>query len=150
LVLQIAVTAVFLLIMGIVSTILFRQHLQTQFNATVLAESTRSPGDISGHPGAGVAAVIVGLHPFKIRALTTGPLARPLTIALEREVRHIGPTAVREFAKSVHLFERGSIDAAARFIPGNEYQSRSPSVLIVAEQATALRRQLRGLILIEM
>jgi len=150
LVLQIAVTAVFLLIMGIVSTMLFRQHLQTQFNATVLAESTRSPGDIASRPGAGVAAVIVTLRPFKVTALTTSVLARPLTNALAREVGQIGPTKVRAFARSVHLFEHGSIDAAARYLPGSEYQSRAPSVLIVAEQATALRRQLRGLILIEM
>jgi two-component system, OmpR family, sensor kinase len=150
LVLQIAITAVFLLIMGIVSTILFRQHLQNQFNATVLAESTRSPGDIASRPGAGVAAIIVRLRPFEMTQLTTSLQARPLTNALAKEVRQIGPANLRAFARSVHLFERGSIDAAARFIPGNEYQSRSPSVLIVAEQATALRRQLRGLILIEM
>ncbi len=53
LLLQIAVTAVFLLIMGIVSTTLFAQHLRSQFNATILAESTRSPGDIiRGRPAA--------------------------------------------------------------------------------------------------
>src|SRR5262245_56697428 len=46
LLLQIAVTAVFLLIMGIVSTALFAQHLRTQFHATILAESTRRPSDI--------------------------------------------------------------------------------------------------------
>jgi two-component system, OmpR family, sensor kinase len=149
LVLQIAVTAVFLLIMGIVSTILFRQHLQNQFNATVLAESTRSPADISSRPGAGVAAVIVTLRPFTVTPLTTSPRARPLTDALARQIERVGETGVTRIARS-HLFRRGSIDAAARVIPADEYQTSSPSVLIVAEQATSLRRQLRGLILIEM
>lgn len=50
LLLQIAVTAVFLLIMGIVSTALFAQHLRSQFHATILAESTRSPIDIAQRP----------------------------------------------------------------------------------------------------
>jgi len=149
LVLQIAVTAVFLLIMGIVSTILFRQHLQNQFNATVLAESTRSPSDIRSRPGAGVAAVIVTLHPFKVTSLTASPRARPLTDALARQVERVGEAGVARIARS-HLFQRGSIDAAARVIPADGYQTRSPSVLIVAEQATSLGRQLRGLILIEM
>jgi hypothetical protein len=50
LLLQIAVTAVFLLIMGIVSTALFAQHLRSQFHATILAESTRRPADINQRP----------------------------------------------------------------------------------------------------
>jgi signal transduction histidine kinase len=149
LVLQISVTAVFLLIMGIVSTILFRQHLQNQFNATVLAESTRSPSDIRSRPGAGVAAVIVTLHPFKVTSLTASPRARPLTAALATQVERVGAAGVTRIARS-HLFQRGSIDAAARVIPADGYRTRSPSVLIVAEQATSLGRQLRGLILIEM
>jgi signal transduction histidine kinase len=149
LVLQIAVTAVFLLIMGIVSTMLFRQHLQSQFNATVLAESTRSPSDISSRPGAGVAAVIVTLRPFKVTPLTTSPRARPLTDSLASQVERLGAAGVTAIARS-HLFRRGSIDAAARVIPADQYQTSSPSVLIVAEQAASLRRQLRGLILIEM
>jgi signal transduction histidine kinase len=146
LVLQIAVTTVFLLIMGIVSTILFRQHLQSQFDATVLAESTRTPADIASRPGVGVAAVIVTFHPFTVRPLTTSRLARPLTDALGRHVARIGPAGVTRFAKGEHLVQNGSLDAAARVI----YRSGSPAVLIVAEQSTALRRQLRGLILIEM
>jgi len=145
LVLQIAVTAVFLLIMGIVSTILFRQHLQSQFDATVLAESTRSRADIASRPGVGVAAVIVTFHPFTVKPLTTSPPSRPLTAALARHARGIGPAGVKTFARSDHLFQNGSLDAAARVIPG-----QVPAVLIVAEQATALSRQLRGLILIEM
>jgi len=147
--LQIAVTAVFLLIMGIVSTVLFRQHLQDQFNATVLAESTRSPADILSRPGAGVAAVIVTLRPFKVTALTTSPRARPLTDRLSSQVERVGQSGVTRIAKK-HLFQFGSIDAAARVIPADEFRSGSLSVLIVAEQATSLRRQLRGLILIEM
>jgi two-component system OmpR family sensor kinase len=42
------------------------------------------------------------------------------------------------------------LQAAARLIPTTESLARRPSILIVAEQATTLTRQLRGLILKEM
>ena len=85
LLLQIAVTAVFLLIMGIVSTALFAQHLRSQFNATVLAESTRSPSDIIRRPARGVAAVEATFGPFTVQplnpdrplAVVTSPLDHP-------------------------------------------------------------------------
>ena len=76
LLLQIAVTAVFLLVMGIVSTTLFAQHLSSQFNATILAESTRSPGDIIRRPARGVAAVEATFGPFTVQPLNPDrPLA---------------------------------------------------------------------------
>src|SRR5260370_7409999 len=50
LLLQIAVTAVFLLIMGIVSTALFPQHLKTQFPPTILPDSPPTPPPITHHP----------------------------------------------------------------------------------------------------
>src|SRR5216684_128958 len=81
LLLQIAVTAVFLLIMGIVSTALFAQHLRSQFHATILAESTRSPADINQRPAPGVAAVEVTFSPFAVQPLNPD---RPLTVALAR------------------------------------------------------------------
>jgi hypothetical protein len=65
LLLQIAVTAVFLLIMGIVSTALFAQHLGSQFRATILAESTRSPADIN--QGAGPWSLCRGGHVQPVR-----------------------------------------------------------------------------------
>ena len=77
LLLQIAVTAVFLLIMGIVSTALFAQHLRSQFHATILAESTRSPADIAQRPAPGVAAVEVHVQPVR----GASPLTRPVTPA---------------------------------------------------------------------
>ena len=147
LVLQIAVTAMFLLVMGIVSTIVFREHLQSQFNATVLAQSTRSPADIASRPAAGVAAVEVTLKPFQVAPVTTSVRARALTTLLAAQVRRDGPSAVRRLvaSHSTYSLSRGSLEVAARVIPW-----LPPRVLIVGEQVTALRRQLRGLILLEM
>ncbi|MGN6791735.1 MAG: sensor histidine kinase, partial [Streptosporangiaceae bacterium] len=155
LLLQIAVTAVFLLIMGIVSTALFAQHLRGQFHATILAESTRSPAEIALRPAQGVAAVEVTFGPFEIRPLTRS-VSPAATRALAVAVRKVGPVEVIRLGRSGHWFpvpavgRIGGLQAAARVIPPTENRPRRESILIVAEQSTALTRQLRGLILIEM
>ena len=148
-------TALFLLIMGIVSTAVFDHHLTSQFEATILAESTRSPGDFTQLTAPRVAAVEVTFRPFAVRPLTTSsPL---VTAALATAVRRMGPGEVIRAGRSDHLFPvtaAGRADyqlrAAARLIPAAQNLLRQQSVLVVAEQATALRRQLRGLILLEM
>jgi signal transduction histidine kinase len=153
LVLQIAVTALFLLIMGVVSTRLFSQHLLSQFQATILAESTRSPQDIVTQPGRGISAVDVTFHPYQVRPLTA---PTPATMALAAAVRHMAPVEVFQYGKSDTLFSvpttaaAGQLLAAARLVPVVENPSGKQSVLIVAGQAVGLRRQLRALILAEM
>lgn len=156
LLLQIAVTAVFLLIMGIVSTALFAQHLKSQFRATILAESTRSPADITQRPAPGVSAVEVTFSPFAVQPLSSRTSATSLvTAALARAVRRMGPITVVRLGKTEQWFPVSlagplALQAAARLIPATENLPRQPSVLIVAEQATTLTEQLRGLILKEM
>jgi two-component system OmpR family sensor kinase len=156
LLLQIAVTAVFLLIMGIVSTALFAQHLRSQFHATILAESTRSPADINQGPAPGVSAVEVTFSPFDVQPLNSRSSATSLvTDALARAVRRMGPIEVVRLGKTGRWFPVNpagplELQAAARLIPTTESLARRPSILIVAEQATTLTRQLRGLILKEM
>ena len=155
LLLQIAVTAVFLLIMGIVSTALFAQHLRSQFHATILAESTRSPADINRRPAPGVAAVEVTFGPFAVLPLSSRTSATSLvTDALARAIRRMGPIEVARLGRTERWFPVGpagplDLQAAARLIP-TENLGRRPSVLIVAERATTLTEQLRGLILKEM
>lgn len=153
---QIAVTAVFLLIMGIVSTALFAQHLGSQFHATILAESTRSPADINQGPAPGVSAVEVTFRPFAVQSLSSrSPATSLATDALARAVRRMGPIEVIRLGKTGRWFPVNpagpvELQAAARLIPATQSLGRRPSVLIVAEQATTLTRQLRGLILKEM
>jgi signal transduction histidine kinase len=154
LLLQIAVTALFLLVMGIVSTALFAQHLRSQFNATILAESTRSPADFQARPVRGVAAVEVTAGPA-VRVLNPG--APVLSHALAAWVARLDPRQVvyltkldRTFPVPSHGLSRFQLEAAARLIPPADSPSHTQSVLFVAEEATALGRQLRGLILKEM
>jgi two-component system OmpR family sensor kinase len=156
LLLQIAVTAVFLLIMGIVSTALFAQHLRSQFHATILAESTRRPADINQRPAPGVSAVEVTFSPFAVQPLNSHSSATSsVTDALARAIRRMGPIDVIRRGKAGRWFPVNpggplELQAAARLIPATENLARRPSILIVAEQATTLTRQLRGLILKEM
>lgn len=155
LLLQIGVTALFLLIMGIVSTALFAQHLRSQFNATILAESTRSPADFQARPVPGVAAVEVTARPYTVTVLNRG--APAMSYALKDWVAQLSRSQIlsltkldRTFAVSPPGFSRFQLQTAARLIPAAENVPHTPSVLFVAEQATALGRQLRGLILKEM
>src|SRR5262249_7919580 len=156
LLLQIAVTAVFLLIMGIVSTALFAQHLGSQFHATILAESTRSPADINQGPAPEVSAVEVTFRPFAVQSLNSrSPATSLATDALARAVRRMGPIEVIRLGRTGRWFPVNpagplELQAAARLIPATQSLARRPSILIVAEQATTLTNQLRGLILIEM
>jgi two-component system, OmpR family, sensor kinase len=152
--LLIGVTALFLLIMGIVSTAVFSGRLHAQFRATILAESTRSPAEISVRPGPGIAAVEVMFRPYSVQPLTA---ATPATQALVTAVSQMSPLEVFRAGRADQFFTLPSsaptgiqLDAAARLIPFAENPSHRQAVLIVAEQAAVLRRQLRGLILAEM
>jgi signal transduction histidine kinase len=157
LLLQIAVTAVFLLVLGIVSTELFALNLTSQFNSIVIDESTRSPTDIAERPSPAVSAVLVTLSPFRVTALASGDakVTRELTKAISR----LGQTRVLGLAeaKHTHVFAvrppPGSVDyhlqAAARIIPSTQVFPRRTEVLVVAERANVLSAKLRGLIAAE-
>jgi two-component system OmpR family sensor kinase len=151
LVLQVAVAAVLLLILGVVSTALFVRPLTRQFDATILAQSTRSPADIAGRP-AGATAVLVTFRPFNVLPLTASPATSELVHAVNgltaRQVIGVA-TAGRVFP----LQQTGGGPAlyiAARLVPRPERPRGRPSVVIVADQVSALTNELRGLILIEL
>jgi signal transduction histidine kinase len=156
LLLQIAVTAIFLLIMAVVSTALFDRHLTSQFKSTVQAESTRSPAEITQRPTPGTSAVVVTFTPFEVLPLTTEASARFDTRGLAAAVRRMNPQLIFLLGRRDQFFavpsavQAGQLQAAARLIPATENASRRISVLIVAERGTWLRNQLRGLILAEM
>jgi two-component system OmpR family sensor kinase len=156
LVLQIAVTALFLLVMSIVSTALFARLLRDEFKATIQAESARTPAEITQRPTTGTTAVAVSFSPFAVQPLTTDSSVASITRALTLAIRRMSPSTVYGLGLHGRLFvvpSAGPVDyhlqAAARLIPATENLSRRPSVLIVAERANALDNQLRGLILAE-
>jgi signal transduction histidine kinase len=153
---QIAVTALFLLIMGVVSTKLFAVYLNSQFKATIQAESIRNPTDITQRPTAGTSAVVVTFSPFAVRRLTTERSVAAVTDALTLAIKKMSPTSVYALGRHDRIFDvpaagpvNYQLQAAARLIPSTESLTRQPSVVIVAEQASGLTRQLRNLILAE-
>jgi hypothetical protein len=83
LVLLILVTAVFLLVMGGVSTFVLSERLGGQFNTELIAAAQRSPRQIASNPGDYV-AVEVSLLPLTVRPLTgNSAAARELTTAVQ-------------------------------------------------------------------
>jgi two-component system OmpR family sensor kinase len=153
LLLQLAVTAVFLLVLGIVSTELFAHSLTRQFDNAILDESTRSPTDIDERTTPGLSAVLVSLSPFAVRRLPSFDPAA--TGALQTAISRIGQARIFERAKlkPFVLFTVPPIDgvnyhlrAAARIVPSTQSPLARTAVLVVAEQSTVVTKQVRGLI----
>ncbi|HEY6278423.1 MAG TPA: HAMP domain-containing sensor histidine kinase [Streptosporangiaceae bacterium] len=71
LVLLIAVTAVFLLIMGAVTTVVLSSRLSSQFNVDLVAAASRSPQALAGNTGGYLAAVVS--RTGQVVLLTPGP-----------------------------------------------------------------------------
>jgi signal transduction histidine kinase len=156
LLLQIAVTAVFLLVLGIVSTELFASNLTTQLDNIVRDESARNLNDISEHPSPALSAVHVTLSPFGVLPLGTGD--KSVTEALAVAIRKMGQPKIYGRARRDALFTVPPIGrvnyhltAVARVIPITESNTVPPteSVLVVAERTTIVTQQLRGLIAAE-
>jgi signal transduction histidine kinase len=153
LLLQIAVTAVFLLVLGIVSTELFGHNLTNQFQVIIRDESDRSPDDINQRPSPEMSAVLATLSPFTVKSLLTG--RAPVNHALAAAIRKLGQSKVYPLAKNDTLFTvpAGKINyhltAVARLIPSTENAQRQTQVLIVAEQYNQVTGKLRGLIVAE-
>ncbi len=155
LLLQVAVTAVFLLVLGVVSTELFAHNLTTQFNSIVVDESTRSPSDLAERPTQGVFAVQARLSPFTVTRIS-GPDKK--TTQLRTAIMKMGQTLV--YGRSLHSRPflitpmpgrpNYHLIAAARKIPPTLSIPRGvTSVVVVAEQSTVVTNQLRGLIAAE-
>jgi signal transduction histidine kinase len=154
LLLQIAVTAVFLLVLGIVSTELFAHNLNRQFNTIVRDESTRNPEDIALGPTPVLSAVLVSLSPFHVQLLNTGESSSRQ--ALKAAITRMGQVKVYRRAKKVALFQLPAVGnvnyhltAVARVIPATESHELKTTVLVVAERNTVVSEQLRGLIAAE-
>jgi two-component system OmpR family sensor kinase len=153
--LQLVVTALFLLVLGIVSTKLFADTLTNQFHAIVRDDSARSPTDMQQHPSPGLSAVVVMLSPFKVDPVPyTG--RPPENRALYAAIRKMGQGRVYQLASNETLFQlprTGAVNyhltAVARKIPSTENRLNQTEVLVVAERPTAKDMFLHNLITAE-
>jgi signal transduction histidine kinase len=156
LVLLIGVTAMFLLIMGGVSTVILARHVTTQFNGNLISESAASPAQLSANPR-GYAAVEVTGAPFHVQPLTgSTPATAALTEAITTRFQQRGlrGSRVRKTAlvqrRPFSLPETGGLQlrAAARVI--GPRQEGGPGILIVAQPVSAATQQVRGFIIAEL
>jgi len=154
LVLLIAVTTMFLLIMGMVSTVILARNVTQQFRGNLIAESTVSPAEITRNPH-GYAAVLITRQPLAVQPLTG---TSGLTTELAGEVsRLIGTGQLRNRARlrtspskpfALAIPDGPQLLAVAR--PVTRSQASTPGVLVVAQATSAATRQVRGFIIAEL
>jgi two-component system, OmpR family, sensor kinase len=146
LVLLIAVTAAFLLVMGAVSTLVLSKRLGAQFNAELLAAAQHKPQQIASNPGDYV-AVEVTLFPVTVQPLTgsnaaTGELAAAVrSMIATHTARHYiggGPFPVPQAGGP-------RLRAVGRIIRPGAGAARA--VLFVARPVDAVTGQVRGIVL---
>jgi signal transduction histidine kinase len=152
LVLLLTVTAIFLLIMGTVSTFFLHGNLRRQFNQNLVAVATHSASSLIGNAGPYV-ALQVTFRPFTVSPLTSPSSS---TGALTADVQGIGPAGVLSLKRRGMPFllpgagHGPSLLAAARFVPAALSPDDRASVLIVARPVSDLTSQTRGFIIAEL
>ena len=153
LVLLVAVTAAFLLIMGGVTTLVLTRRLTGQFNADLVATAARNPQTLAGNTN-GYLAAAFSRRTGQITLLTPGRGGDELQQALGQMsraqfVQHLASppfTLVLPDGTRVRAVERliraGQVDAAA-LPPG-------VALLVVARPVTAVSKQVGGVVVAEL
>jgi two-component system OmpR family sensor kinase len=154
LVLLIAVTTMFLLIMGTVSTVILARNVTSQFRGNLIAESTISPAEITRNPH-GYAAVLITRLPLHVQPLTgdsglTAELAAQVTRQLGTGPLRNRARLRKSLSKPFGLTIPGGpqLLAVARLVTRS--QGSTPGVLVVAQATSAATRQVRDFIIAEL
>ena len=156
LVLLICVTAAFLLIMGVVSTIVLSTRLGGEFNTQLVAAARRSPQQIASNPGDYVAVEITGF-PVQVRPLTSNTAAtRELAAAVQDLLtRHVARFYVHGQPFTVPLATGSGtaggprLRAVARVIPARA-NGGVRGVLIIARPVSDVTAQVGGIVIAEL
>ena len=150
LVLLISVTAAFLLVMGVVSTLVLSKRLGAQFNAELLAAAHHKPQQIASNPGDYV-AVEVTLFPVAVHPLTGSNAATQELAAAVRSM--IATHTARHYLGGepfpVPLADGGPrLRAVGRVIHSGN--GATPAVLVVARPIDAIDIQVRFIVFAEL
>jgi signal transduction histidine kinase len=156
LILLIAVTAVFLLIMGAVTTAVLSNRVSGAFNADLAAEEARSPATLAGN-GDGYVAVAVSIRTGQVVPVTPGRQAAALGSALS------GLTTLADYRArfasqpaTVTVAGGEKLRAVARVILGAELAKAGISarpgryILVVARSAAAVHGQIGVVVVAEL
>jgi len=156
LILLIAVTGVFLLIMGAVTTSVLSRKLGTQFNADLIAASTRDPRGLADNTG-GYLVVAVSRRTWQVLPVTSGSETSQLASALSQ----LGlPGARQRFRTSpatIALPDGKDVRAVARATTpaklsaaGIQPPARGYYILVVAHTTDTVASQVSGVVIAEL
>jgi len=148
LVLLIAVTAVFLLIMGGVSALVLSKRLGNQFNEELITAAQRTPRQIASNPG-DYAAVEVTRVPLAVRPVTGDTaVTRELTAAVQDL---IATHTARDYVGLQPFALPGTagprLRAVARVVRAGNSRA---GVLVVARPVAAVNTQVGGIVVAEL
>jgi signal transduction histidine kinase len=155
LILLIGVTAVFLLIMGAVTTAVLTKRLGGQFNTDLVAASARGPKALADNTG-GYLAEAVSVRTGQTVVLTPGGQANELSDALGQMTRAqyldwIGTgatTLALPDGKKLRAVARGIY--AAQLINAGFLASPGRYVLVVAHSTDTVTSQVSGIVIVEL
>ena len=157
LVVLIAVTAAFLLVMGGVTAFVLSKRLGTQFDNALISAAARTPQQIQADPGHYVAVLITHRRPLAVQPLTgsTGT-TQELVDAIEKMASANG---LRGNIKDVPFVVPGTsprLRAVARPVPRSGlsaqvgFRRRLAEVLVVASPVDVVAGQVRGIVVTEL
>jgi signal transduction histidine kinase len=156
LILLIAVTGVFLLIMGAVTTSVLSRRLGTQFNADLVAASTRDPRGLADNTG-GYLVVAVSRRTWQVVPVTSGAQTSELASALSQLGRAGARERFRTSTATIALADGKNVQAVARATtPGKLFaagiQPPSPGfyILVVAHTTDTVASQVSGVVIAEL
>jgi two-component system OmpR family sensor kinase len=150
LVLLICVTAAFLLIMGVVSTVVLSSRLGSEFNSQLVAAAQHRPEQIAGNPGDYV-AVEITYRPVQVRPLTGNSAATSeLATAVQNLItRHVARYYIGGQPFEVPRTSGPRLRAVARVIPARA-NGGVRGVLVVARPVSAVTGQVTGIVIAEL
>ena len=155
LILLIGVTAVFLLIMGLVTTAVLTSRLSGQFNTDLVAASARGPTALADNTG-GYLAEAVSARTGQIVVLTPGPQANGLSDVLSQMTRAEYLDWVRSGPTTLTLPDGKKVRAVARGIRATQLLNAGFTVplgsyvLVVAHSTDTVTSQVSGIIIVEL
>ena len=154
LVLLIAVTTAFLLIMGGVTTLVLTRRLGGQFNADLVAAAARGPQALASNTG-GYLAAAVFRRTGQIVLLTPGDSGGQFRQALGQMTRGQFGRNLADQPFSLVLPDGTKLRAVERLIPGGQVNTAAAAapglaLLVVARPVTAVSRQVGGVIVAEL
>jgi signal transduction histidine kinase len=156
LILLIAVTAVFLLIMGAVTTSVLSRKLSIQFNADLLAASTRDPRGLADNTG-GYLVVAVSRRTWQVVPLTSGTQTNELGAALSDLGLADAVQRFRTEPAAITLADGKNVRAVARVITAEKLAAAGIAVptggayvLVVAHTTDTVAGQVSGVVIAEL